>query len=48
MIVHFVDIDGIDDHHCLNLLFIHFDEMMMSAAYQTNTLSWVFIVPIFH
>jgi len=38
VIVRFVAIVGIDHHHCLNLLFIRFNEMMMSAAYQTNTL----------
>ena len=34
MIVHFVDIGGIDDHHCLNFLFIIVDLVMGRAVYQ--------------
>ena len=43
MIVHFVNIGGIDDHHCLNFLFIAILDLFASSRirYIVKTENWV-------
>ena len=47
-VVRFVDISGIDDHHCLNFLFINISFLMIKTTSTSTTLcvSYILVFPI--